>query len=179
MIDADLPMLAADIAGLFSRYGHPMGARGEDVLPVLPAFIEQITANAEAADRWMAGGDAAHWHPGLDVPELPRLAPGPCGDPEFPGRPGPGPQETGQMAAAPARPGAAPGTYVLTISHRHGDDTTLHPSGDAARAALAGFARQWWHEITGPDGGGRATGGEPIPEVPPAEDDEAIRIYFD
>src|SRR5215831_18692722 len=83
MIDTDLPMLAADIAGLFSRYGCPIGADGADILPALPAFIAQITANAEAADRWMAGADAAHWHPGLDTPEPPRLVPGSCGEQDF------------------------------------------------------------------------------------------------
>jgi hypothetical protein len=61
------------------------------------------------------------------------------------------------------------------ISHRHGDDTTLHPTEQAAHVALAEFARQWWHEITDYDG--RADPGVTGP--PPDDDDEAIQIYFE
>lgn len=79
------------------------------------------------------------------------------------------------MTTPQATPSTEPDTYVLTISHRHGDDTTLHPNKKAAHAALAEFARQWWHEITDYDG--RADPGVTGP--PPEDDDEAIQIYFE
>lgn len=79
------------------------------------------------------------------------------------------------MTTPQVTPSRKPDTYVLTISHRHGDDTTLHPTEEAARAALAEFARQWWHEIADYDG--RAAPGVTGP--PPDDDDEAIRIYFE
>jgi hypothetical protein len=64
---------------------------------------------------------------------------------------------------------------ILTVSHRHGNDTTLHADEQAARVALAQFARQWWHEIA--DYEGRASPGVTGP--PPDDDDETIRMYFD
>ena len=75
----------------------------------------------------------------------------------------------GALTAA-AGTGAGPDVHVLVYSHRHGDDNTVHYSIAQARAALAGIAREWWHEITGYDG------------VPPSPDgltdDQAIETYF-
>ncbi|MFF5265540.1 hypothetical protein ACFY4C_42265 [Actinomadura viridis] len=65
--------------------------------------------------------------------------------------------------------------HVLTISHRHGDDTTVHLGHEDARSALAEYARQWWDEITG----GRPVGGGDIPQSPDGlDDDTVITIYF-
>jgi hypothetical protein len=58
-------------------------------------------------------------------------------------------------------------TYVVGISRQLGGSTTLHRDEEAARAALARYARYFWGEtytITGP---------------PPDDDEEAIRIYFE
>lgn len=71
--------------------------------------------------------------------------------------------------------GAEPDAYVLTISHRGGDGTTLHPSEEAARAELADFVCLCWDEIQ--DYEGRATPGVTGP--PPDDDEEAIRLYFE
>jgi hypothetical protein len=73
-------------------------------------------------------------------------------------------------------PSTEPDLYVLAISHRHGDDITLHPSDEAARAALAQFAGQWWPEV---EGRVSAPGDKPAPDMPPGDDDEVTRIYFD
>ena len=71
---------------------------------------------------------------------------------------------------AAAGTGTGPDVHVLVYSHRRGDDITVHHSIAQARAALAGIAREWWHEITGYDG------------VPPSPDgltdDQAIETYF-
>lgn len=68
------------------------------------------------------------------------------------------PQETGRSL------------YVLTISHRHGDDTSLHDSASEACGSLADFARRWWHEIAGRPG---------VSASPPGSDAEAVRVYFE
>lgn len=71
------------------------------------------------------------------------------------------------MTTPQPRPaGAEDNPWVLTISHRHGDNTTLHPTEAAAHAALAEFARRWWTE----------TG---MPAGPPDDDEEAVRLYFE
>lgn len=71
------------------------------------------------------------------------------------------------MTAPQVPPSPAPDIHVLTISHR----TTLHTSPEAARSALAGYARQWWNEITGAGN---------VPQSADAlDDDTAIHIYFD
>jgi hypothetical protein len=71
--------------------------------------------------------------------------------------------------------GAGQRLYALTTSTSGGDAVTLHLSEDAARAELAGFARQFWDEIA--DYEGRAAPGVTGP--PPDDDEEAIRIYFE
>jgi hypothetical protein len=82
----------------------------------------------------------------------------------------------GPAAIAAAEPQASePTLYVLTISHRHGDDISVHGSQAEATGTLAEFARYWWEEITA--GTGRACPGVTAP--PPEDDEEAIRIYFE
>lgn len=78
------------------------------------------------------------------------------------------------IAAAEPRD-AGPALYVLTVSHRHGVNASVHGSEAEATRELAEFARTWWEEITA--GTGRACPGVTIP--PPEDDGEAIRIYFE
>ena len=53
--------------------------------------------------------------------------------------------------------------HVLQISHRHGDNISVHFTRSSADAALAGFCREWWkHEL----------GDEVMPEDP----EEACQI---
>jgi hypothetical protein len=67
--DLDLDMLAADIAKLLSRYECPVDASADDIRPALPAFIDQVVANAKAtsAAAWESSGDAARWTAGHDA----------------------------------------------------------------------------------------------------------------
>lgn len=56
--------------------------------------------------------------------------------------------------------------WVLVIEHRHGTDTSVHRSEEAARQALYGFVDQWW--------------GQELPARPvPGDAAEAIHEYFD
>jgi hypothetical protein len=65
---------------------------------------------------------------------------------------------------------------VLTITHRYGDDITVHADRAEAMRELAGFARQWWHEIRS---WRAAPPGDPVaPGEPPQDDAETIWIYF-
>jgi hypothetical protein len=55
---------------------------------------------------------------------------------------------------------------LLEITHRHGNDFSLHRSEEGARRALYVYIDQWWDEwVDDPS----------IPE----DVDEAIKIYFD
>ena len=55
---------------------------------------------------------------------------------------------------------------VLSISHRHGTDTTVHISLAAAREALHAWVVEWWDKE--------------IPNRPRPEDpEEAIQMYFE
>jgi hypothetical protein len=56
--------------------------------------------------------------------------------------------------------------WSLHISHKHGDDVTVHASEDAANEALLGYVRDYWEQ-------------EDVPGVMPDERDAAIRAYFD
>jgi hypothetical protein len=56
--------------------------------------------------------------------------------------------------------------YTLHISHRHGDDISIHASHAEATAALAGYSRDWWTK-------------EGLDGEPPENDQEAIRQYWD
>jgi len=78
------------------------------------------------------------------------------------------------MTAPQVTPSAEPDAYILVIIHDRGDDATLHVTDESARAALAAFARSWWHEI---DDGGQGSCG--VTGQPPADGEEAIRLYFD
>lgn len=56
--------------------------------------------------------------------------------------------------------------YVLTISHRHGVNVTVHKTAEGARAKLLEYVREEW-------------AGEMEGEVIPTDSDEAIDAYFD
>lgn len=59
--------------------------------------------------------------------------------------------------------------WTLTISHRHGRDTSAHLTAEEANAALADYAREWWeHERI-------SSAGDP----PPNDDAEAVACYFE
>lgn len=60
--------------------------------------------------------------------------------------------------------------HVLTYDHKHGINVTVHVTEEGANAEMVGIARAYWDEITHKDG---------VPENPPADDDEAARIYFE
>jgi hypothetical protein len=67
---------------------------------------------------------------------------------------------------------------VLTITHRQGDDISVHAGQAEAMRELAAFARRWWHELSDCDGCDAAPGEPAAPDEPPRDDAEAIRIYF-
>jgi len=56
-----------------------------------------------------------------------------------------------------------PVVYLLTISHRHGVDTTVHETQTSADTALDRYCRDWWHEIS---------------DQPYPEDGTGIDAYF-
>ena len=56
--------------------------------------------------------------------------------------------------------------FVVHISHRHGSGSEVFSTHEKARAYLAAWAREWWHEVT-------------TDEAAPADDDECISQYFD
>lgn len=61
--------------------------------------------------------------------------------------------------------------WKLTISHRHGQDTSVYSSEEDALDELAGFAFQYWDEaLEWSDG--------KLPEKPPADRDKLIDMYF-
>lgn len=70
---------------------------------------------------------------------------------------------------------AAPTAWVLFISHRHGEDATLYATEDAASAAVAAWARDWWDDEV------RGKWRTPTEEWddPPELDDDVVRIYFE
>lgn len=78
---------------------------------------------------------------------------------------------------APGHPPAV-AQFVLTITHRQGDDITVHADRAGAMKELATSARRWWHEIRDCDGRVAAPGEPAAPNEPPQDDGEAIRIYF-
>jgi len=59
--------------------------------------------------------------------------------------------------------------YTAAIGHRHGTDIYAAWSVAELDAKLAGFCRDWWHEIADADG---------LPNEPPAGDRECIDLYF-
>lgn len=56
--------------------------------------------------------------------------------------------------------------YALIVSHRHGQNITVHPSEEAAKAALADFVDDWWEA-------------EEIEDEKPSDREEMVDIYFD
>lgn len=59
--------------------------------------------------------------------------------------------------------------HVLHISHRAGDNITLHATAKLAEQAKVDFAHTYWHEVAGRDG---------RPDTPPKEHAELVRLYF-
>lgn len=62
--------------------------------------------------------------------------------------------------------------WVLTIDHKHGDNTSIHLSEEDAKDELYEYVTRWWSEITG-------SIQRDIPEVPPEDKAEAVRLYFE
>jgi hypothetical protein len=60
--------------------------------------------------------------------------------------------------------------YVFVFEHRHGRDVTAYTSEELAVAEGARVAREWWSEAHEQDAS--------LPERPPADDAEAMEIYF-
>lgn len=78
----------------------------------------------------------------------------------------------------PAQPDAPPAdqfVWVLTTRHRHGADVGVYATAASARAGLADFCRQFWHEVALGDEADEAEAAQ----TPPEDDDEAIRIYYE
>lgn len=63
--------------------------------------------------------------------------------------------------------------WVLTIDHRHGQDTWVHLTEDGARGTLVNYVCEWWSELTG------RNAHADLPEQAPADDQEAINTYFE
>lgn len=80
---------------------------------------------------------------------------------------------TGEMVDVIIKAYAAQVTVrTLTISHKHGEDTSVHLTEETAKDALHAYVQQWWSERAGmlsaPD----------VPEDVPEDRDEAISLYF-
>lgn len=58
---------------------------------------------------------------------------------------------------------------LLHISHRHGDDHSLHPSTAEAEAAQAAYARDNWHDRADQD---------VVDQPDSLSDDEVVSAYF-
>lgn len=64
-----------------------------------------------------------------------------------------------------------PVVWVLHIEHRFGHDASVFRSEAGAKAAVAGFVRQWWHELADYD--------DRLPTEPPDDDQQAVDLYFE
>jgi hypothetical protein len=60
--------------------------------------------------------------------------------------------------------------HVFVFEHRHGRDITVHASAELAYAAAAEIARRDWSEARQRE--------RTLPESPPADDTEAVEMYF-
>lgn len=69
--------------------------------------------------------------------------------------------------------------WVLSIHHRHGEDTTVHASESAARDALAGYVVQCWPEVAGTEYSGSDGQLRRVPQELPADPGQAIATYFE
>jgi hypothetical protein len=84
---------------------------------------------------------------------------------------GPG-SPSGHLAA----PSPEPDVHILTVRQKHEDVVTLHASEADAMSSLAGYAREFWREITG-TASARVSG---VPDSPDGlDDDTVISTYFD
>ena len=69
--------------------------------------------------------------------------------------------------------------WLLSVHHKHGDDTTVYTSEQAAHGGLLDYVAQCWAEIAG-DEYTTSTGElRRVPQEMPAEADTAIDIYFE
>ena len=69
--------------------------------------------------------------------------------------------------------------WVLSIHHRHGEDTTVHASESAAHGALLGYVAQWWLEVAGTEYSGSDGQLRHAPQELPVDADVAIATYFE
>ena len=60
--------------------------------------------------------------------------------------------------------------HVFVFEHRHGRDITVHAGAEGAYEAAAEIARRDWAEARRRD--------RSLPESPPADDVEAVEMYF-
>lgn len=69
--------------------------------------------------------------------------------------------------------------WLLSVHHKHGDDTTVYTSEQAAHAGLLDYVAQCWTEIAGDEY--TTSSGEPrrVPQDMPADAATAIDIYFE
>lgn len=71
------------------------------------------------------------------------------------------------VAFVGARPAGR--AWVLRRRGRHEDVVTLHVDEDCAVAGLAKYVRAVWDDVVGEDG---------VPDRPPADDRDAVRLYY-
>jgi len=64
--------------------------------------------------------------------------------------------------------------YTMTIDHKHGTDTRVFRTQEAAHEALARWAREWWIVEQGSSSNARMT----LEEFNALPDAEAIEVYF-
>lgn len=63
---------------------------------------------------------------------------------------------------------------ALVVTHRHGEDLTLHATVEGAMENLREYVGTWWSEAVG-----RSVGSsDPLPEDMPDDLHEAIEAYF-
>lgn len=63
-----------------------------------------------------------------------------------------------------------PETVVsVVVSHRHGENRSVHVTSAGAWSELAKYAREWWTEVTDDLG---------LPS-PPQDNEEVVKAYFD
>lgn len=61
--------------------------------------------------------------------------------------------------------------HVFVFEHRHGRDISAHATAELAYAAAATIARRDWADARFCD--------KTLPESPPADDAEAVEMYFE
>jgi len=69
--------------------------------------------------------------------------------------------------------------WLLSVHHRHGDDTTAHASQAAALDALVGYVVQFWPEVADRDYLAAAGDRRRAPLEVPADAEVAVETYFE